>query len=172
MAVVKCHRNGVGSAVLDRAGGGGNSRRLWPLFRRKIIDTMRCGGSRHRNDVEERKPEVEQRSECRSERLSDLLRLSMSETCSEKEEEEEEVKKKVEALEDLKRVVKRLQCDDDVLGGAKEVRKLTKEDSKARTTLSLLGAIPPLVGMLDSDDVDFQIASLYALLNLGIGNDA
>jgi hypothetical protein len=26
--------------------------------------------------------------------------------------------------------------------------------------------------MLDSQDVDSQIASLYALLNLGIGNDA
>ncbi|KAG1347895.1 putative U-box domain-containing protein 13 [Cocos nucifera] len=35
----------------------------------------------------------------------------------------------------------------------------------------MLGAIPPLVGMLDSPDIDFQISALYALLILGIGND-
>nr|DAD36371.1 TPA_asm: hypothetical protein HUJ06_007012 [Nelumbo nucifera] len=52
-----------------------------------------------------------------------------------------------------------------------DVRRLEKEDTEARATLAMLGAIPPLVGMLDSSDLDFQIASLYALLNLGTGND-
>ena len=46
------------------------------------------------------------------------------------------------------------------------VRSLAKEDSGARVTLAMLGAIPPLVGMLDFEDVQQQIASLYALLNL------
>ena len=81
------------------------------------------------------------------------------------------MKKKTAALDELKNVVKGLQCDD-VLWGAKQVRRLTKEDPVARTTLALLGAIPTLVGMLDSrgNDLDFQISALYALLNLGIAN--
>lgn len=87
------------------------------------------------------------------------------------EEEEDDVKKKTAVLDELKTVVKRLQCDD-ILWGAKEVRRLTKEDPHARTTLALLGAIPTLVGMLDCrrNDVEFQISALYALLNLGIAN--
>uniref|UniRef100_A0A5B7API5 Putative U-box domain-containing protein 13 n=1 Tax=Davidia involucrata TaxID=16924 RepID=A0A5B7API5_DAVIN len=190
--MAKYHRNDVGSVVLDSAGGGHS--RLWTAFpgasfRRKIIDTMRCG-SCHRQDCDTAKPSAEkpkqqnerQRSEYRSdtkksvgggsETLSDLLRLSDSSETGLDGEAEEEVKKKVEALEELKRVVKRLQCDDDVLRGAIDVRRLTKEDSEARTTLALLGAIPPLVSLLDSNELDSQIASLYALLNLGIGNDA
>lgn len=85
------------------------------------------------------------------------------------------MKKKTAVLEELKNVVRGLQCDD-VLWGAKEVRRLSKEDPHSRTTLALLGAIPTLVAMLDStlqhhdDDVHFQISSLYALLNLGIAN--
>ncbi|KAI7752989.1 hypothetical protein M8C21_026730 [Ambrosia artemisiifolia] len=73
-------------------------------------------------------------------------------------------------LEELKQVVKRLQYDD-VVGGAKDVRRLAKEDSGARCTLALLGAIPPLVAVLDSGDLDLRINGLYALLNLCIGND-
>lgn len=87
------------------------------------------------------------------------------------EEEEDEVKKKTKVLDEFKIVVKGLQCDD-VLWGAKEIRRLTKEDPHARTTLALLGSIPTLVGMLDckENDVEFQISALYALLNLGIAN--
>lgn len=127
-----------------------------------------------------------------SEKLSDLLRQSeFSEKENEEqheEEEEEEVKKKVEALEELKKSVRKLQGNSNgsqngngngngndliiVIEGAKEIRKLTKDDSEARTTLALLGAIPPLVALLDSPDLSSQIAVLYALLNLGIGNDA
>lgn len=191
----KFQQNNLGSVVLDHhptttaAGGGGNFR-LWSSCRRKIIDTMRCGGGgyRHRHTakspvVEKPKEEERKRSECRSdviqnqknikikksEKLSELLRMSESWSS----EEEEDVKKKVEVLEELKRVVKGLQCggDAEVLGSAREVRRLAKEDLDARTTLALLGAIPPLVAMLDSDDLDSQIAALYALLNLGIGND-
>ncbi|KAI3692096.1 hypothetical protein L6452_31905 [Arctium lappa] len=190
----KFQQNNLGSVVLDHhpTTGGGNFT-LWSSCRRKIIDTMRCGGGgyRHRHTVkspvvvEKPKEEEEKRSECRSdvihnqkncknkksEKLAELLR--MSESWSSEEEEVEDVKKKVEVLEELKRVVKMLQCggDAEVLGGAKEVRRLAKEDLDARTTLALLGAIPPLIAMLDSDDLDSQIAALYALLNLGIGND-
>ncbi|KAI3494553.1 hypothetical protein L1887_40685 [Cichorium endivia] len=179
----------LGSVVLDHQSGGGGNFKLWSVCRRKIIDTMRCGGGgyRHRDTVESpvmEKPKEERKgSECRSdaikvnnncksrksEKLSELLRMSEL-----LEEEEEEVKKKVAALEELKLVVKGLQCGGDVelLSGAKDIRRLAKENSDARTTLALLGAIPPLVAMLDSDDLDSQIAALYALLNLGIGNDA
>lgn len=93
-----------------------------------------------------------------------------------------ETRRKVEALEKLKRVVRDLRDAEEGEGeadreeekrreSARRVRLLAKEDPGARTTLAMLGAIPPLVGMLDSSDLDSQIASLYALLNLGIGND-
>ncbi|KAJ9537094.1 hypothetical protein OSB04_029827 [Centaurea solstitialis] len=196
----KFQHNNLGSVVLHHHAtttGTGNFS-LWTSCRRKIIDTMRCGGGGYRHRESVTSPAVEipkekeevKRSECRSdaiqnqinngkvkkksEKLSELLR--MSETWSEEGEEKEEevVKRKVEVLEEMKAVVKRLQCGGDaaeVLGGAKEVRRLAKEDLDARTTLALLGAIPPLVAMLDSGDLDSRIAALYALLNLGIGND-
>lgn len=73
----------------------------------------------------------------------------------------------------LKEVVKLLvsERNEEVLLGAKKVRELAKEDSEARSNFGLLGAISPLVGMLDFKDLDSQISALYALLNLGIGND-
>lgn len=107
-------------------------------------------------------------------KLSDFLRLSVSsEAGLDGKVATEEVRRKVEALEELKGVVKRLQCEVHVSGGAAiEVRKLAKENKEARTNLGLLGAIPPLVALIDSEDLDAKIASLYALLNLGIGNNA
>ena len=194
--MAKCLQNDVGTVVLDHHGGGNS--RLWTAFsgasfRRTIIDSMRCGGSRRQHDcvtaakplpekLKQRNENQKQRSECGSsaknknvngsEKLSDLLRLSELPENGFDGVAEEEVRRKVEALEELKRAVKCLQSDDDVLCGAIEVRRLTKESSEARTTLALLGAIPPLVSLLDSEDLDSQIGSLYALLNLGIGNDA
>ena len=166
--MVKCHRNDVGSLLLDRSGG--NSR-PWGAFsgasfRRIIIDAVRCGGSFRRDDDNVPLPESPSRSETKkkknggSEKLSELLRLSESSDGGE-----------VAAVEEMKAVVRRLQCDD-VLGGAVDVRRLAKENAEARTSLALLGAIPTLVALLDSEDVETWIASLYALLNLGIGNDA
>lgn len=88
-------------------------------------------------------------------------------------EPDAETKRKVEALEEAKRVVKELQVEEleKRKSAASNVRMRAKEDSEARVTLAMLGAIPPLVAMLDLEDLDSQIASLYALLNLGIGND-
>ncbi|CAI9773809.1 unnamed protein product [Fraxinus pennsylvanica] len=87
-----------------------------------------------------------------------------------------------ESLEELKRIAKRLQQESNSeeelkiksVGGARDVRRLTKEDSKARITLALLGIILPLVVALDAEDPtsQTQIASLYALLNLAISNYA
>ncbi|KAF5939921.1 hypothetical protein HYC85_021088 [Camellia sinensis] len=195
--MAKCPQNSVGAMMLDHAAGSGGNSRLWTSFsgasfRRMIIDTMRCGGSsfrhdggattkpppekpKHQNENQNQRSEYggesKQKKNARSEKLSELLRLSESSEAGLDRETAEEVKRKVEALEELKRVVKRLQ-GDDVLGAAIDVRRLTKENSEARTTLALLGAIPPLVSLLGSEDLDSQIASLYALLNLGIGNDA
>ncbi|KAI3728080.1 hypothetical protein L6452_16708 [Arctium lappa] len=158
--------------------GDGNFK-LWSSCRRKIIDTVRCSGgiSRYRKNVkspvaknrklEEMKISME---ECRSETIKSNGNCKGSETFSEvmkvpESSSEEDVR--------LKEVVKRLQSggDGDVLRGAKEVRELAKDDSEARRNLALVGAIPPLVAMLDSDDLDSQISALYALLNIGIGND-
>lgn len=109
----------------------------------------------------------------KSEKLCDLLNLAKMKSSL-------ETKKKEETLEVLKRVVRDLQVEevDDgekKVAAAREVRLLAKDDTEARVTLAMLGAIPPLVGMIDDDSQtqDSQIiASLYALLNLGIGNDA
>ncbi|KAL6985184.1 hypothetical protein U1Q18_018561 [Sarracenia purpurea var. burkii] len=201
--MAKFHRNGIGSVVFDRVGSSGGGFRprtafSGASFRRMIIDTMRCGGARHRDEgsrvaqqsskdsilrdqgseyVSESKKlqedgKMKKKKNGGSEKLSELLRLSeSSEAGLDGETTAEEVKRKEEALEELKRVVKRLQSDEAV-SGAIDARRLTKENREARTDLALLGAIPPLVALLDSEDLVAQIASLYALLNLGIGNDA
>lgn len=187
-----CHRNNVGSVVLSR-NRSGNSR-LWTAIsgaslRRMIIGSLICGGSCHgveggfaaEPSPETPKQETVSVSEMKKEnngglekKLSDFLRLSVSsEAGLDGKVAAEEVRMKVEALEELKGVVKRLQCDVHVSGGAAiEVRRLAKENKEARTNLGLLGAIPPLVALIDSEDLDAKIASLYALLNLGIGNNA
>lgn len=119
----------------------------------------------------------------------DLLNLSSS-SCSsgrrEKVEEEEEedvevVRRKEERLEELRAAVRMLQNVEERENGAKLVRSFAKEDCDARSTLAMLGAIPPLVTMLDhdhhhdgdgyDDDDGSLIQAFYALLNLGIGND-
>ncbi|XP_065850836.1 U-box domain-containing protein 6-like [Euphorbia lathyris] len=204
--MAKCHRNNIGSLVLDQspaAASVGCHNRLWTAFsaasfRRKIFDAVSCGGSsryRHHEDdfsssstttttttttasVGEKlsssgngnasEKKIEKGKNGKSEKLSDLLSIAEVET-------EIETKKKVEALEELKNVVKELQIQDRPKrneAAACRVRLLAKEDSGVRSTLAMLGAIPPLVGMLDFEDFQSQIASLYALLNLGIGNDA
>uniref|UniRef100_A0A1J3HZP8 U-box domain-containing protein 7 n=1 Tax=Noccaea caerulescens TaxID=107243 RepID=A0A1J3HZP8_NOCCA len=218
--MAKCHRNNIGSLILDRApttssSTSGNHFRLWSTFsrsafRRKIVDAVSCGGSsRYRHELREEDDEksyvtvseksaVAQRAAKpntigaalngvafeekakKSEKLCDLLNLAEVEA-------DVETKNKEEALEQLKRVVRELQAaaaaarGDELDGGdcrkklaaASEVRLLAKEDSEARVTLAMLGAIPPLVSMIDDSRIaDAQIASLYALLNLGIGNDA
>ena len=182
----------------------GNYFRLWTAFsgatlRRKIFDAVSCGASsRHRHQLmqevlndtvpqlspptttiksvlkesdEPKKPDKvvkKSNNNGKSEKLADLLNLAEAET-------DAETKKKVEALEEFKRVVKELQVEEEEekkRKAASRVRLLTKEDLEARVTLAMLGAIPPLVAMLDFENSDSQIVALYALLNLGIGNDA
>jgi hypothetical protein len=122
-------------------------------------------GNQQNLNVEGEKGRVKARNG-KSEKLSDLLSMAEAES-------EIETRKKVEVLEGMKRVVRELQVDEGVKRreAACNVRLLCKEDGKARVTLSMLGAIPPLVGMLDLEDFECQIDALYALLNLGIGND-
>ncbi|XP_023524173.1 U-box domain-containing protein 7-like [Cucurbita pepo subsp. pepo] len=192
--MVKCERNNVGSVVFDRVSTStaacGNFRLRTSFsaasFRKKIFDAVSCSGSfrycyHHDGDgtvasaikpaseiVNERKSVRPKRSNAKSEKLLDLLRLeSLQESKQETEEEEEE------DLEEFICVVKKLQDDDLVKrrAAASRVRLLAKEDAEARETFAILGAISPLIGMLDLEDNESKIASLYALLNLGIGND-
>ncbi|XP_010275758.1 PREDICTED: U-box domain-containing protein 13 [Nelumbo nucifera] len=200
--MAKYQRNDVGSVVLEGAGGG--NFRLWPAirgaaFRRKLLDTMMCGVSCHRHEMdsgvasplqmqklkqkqkpkqqEQEQPKSPQKPELKknvgSGRLSELLNLSQTSETGLEDEAEVETRRKLEVFEELQGVVKRLQFQEgsQQKEAAMDVRRLAKEDTEARATLAMLGAIPPLVGMLDCSDLDFQIASLYALLNLGIGND-
>ncbi|OIW03094.1 hypothetical protein TanjilG_07246, partial [Lupinus angustifolius] len=101
--------------------------------------------------------------------LSDLLNIAETET-------NEETKKKEDELEELKRLVNELQQDARRrVDAAATVRQVAKEDVKVRETLAMLGVIPPLVAMLDyhyDEEEEDRVHSLYALLNLGIGNDA
>ncbi|KAF5726272.1 U-box domain-containing protein 4 [Tripterygium wilfordii] len=209
--MAKCHRNVVGSLVLDRraatSSAGSGHFRIWTVFsgstfRRKIFDAVSCGGSsRFRHHLEEdsdavststattttttttadvcsgsderksgkqgEEAPVHTKLKVKSEKLSDLLSLTEAEN-------DMETRMKEEALEELKRVVRELQCEEEAKRrrAASDVRLLAKDDSEARVMLAMLGAIPPLVGLLDLEDLDAQIASLYALLNLCIGNDA
>ncbi|KAK8602606.1 hypothetical protein V6N13_057763 [Hibiscus sabdariffa] len=171
-------------------------------FRRKIFDAVSCGASsRHRhqlmqemlNDAAPKPPPppttttttirsvLKESNEPKKtdskvvkkainngkpEKLVDLLNLAEAESDS-------ETTKKVQALEELKRLVKDLQMENEENKrvAASRVRLLTKEEPETRVTLAMLGTIPPLVAMLDFEDSDSQIAALYALLNLGIGND-
>ncbi|KAK6119534.1 hypothetical protein DH2020_046701 [Rehmannia glutinosa] len=148
----------AGSVVLERP------LRLWSV----IIDSVRCGGGVQRPN----RKNAEAKKQPGSDKLSELLKQP------EWWENEEEVRRKEQVLEGLKKVAKKLQQKEGsmevILEGAAEVRTLTKDDPEARTTLALLGVIPPLVALLDAIDPTFhsQIAALYALLNLAITNDA
>lgn len=189
--MAKIHTNNndnIRSLVLDGGGhGGGHHFRLWTsfsgsAFRRKIFDAVSCGGSSrfHRELLEDsvsvsatETAEVKTSAAAdvkkpRSEKLLDLLNLAEAEVT---EAEREVTRKKEEALEELKRVVADLQTEERI-EAAKRVRLLAKDNAETRVTLAMLGAIPPLAGMLDDDrHVDSHVASLYALLNLSIGND-
>ncbi|EPS64193.1 hypothetical protein M569_10585, partial [Genlisea aurea] len=110
-----------------------------------------------------------------SEKLSELF-LKHSET-------EDAVVRKERILEELKTAARKLQMaarEAEAAEAATEVRRLAKDDAQARTTLALLGVVPPLVGLLDAAAEAegtaaaycSQIASLYALLNLSIANNA
>ncbi|KAJ3677217.1 hypothetical protein LUZ60_002941 [Juncus effusus] len=90
-------------------------------------------------------------------------------------EEEEETRRKVEVFEEFQRVASELQSNgnaDRRSEAAAEIRRLAKGDVEARETLAMLGVIPPLIAMLDPEsDLESQISALYAILNLGVGND-
>ncbi|KAK2445924.1 ARM repeat superfamily protein [Trifolium repens] len=187
--MAKCHRSNADSLVLDHRHHAKNTTagnfRLSALFRRIIFDALSCGGtSRYRNHHRDEavscasavstvnlaagsQKEKQQVREVKQEKkLSDILNIQVHEIEAES--------KKEEILTELKQVVKEL-CEEDSTKrriAAARVRSLAKDDSEARGTLAMLGAISPLVGMLDSEDLHSQIDSLYALLNLGIGNDA
>ncbi|XP_054796331.1 U-box domain-containing protein 7-like [Prosopis cineraria] len=199
--MAKYHRNNVGSLVLDHHDPARNTtvsanHRIWnalsaSTIRRIIFDAVSCGGGsrhhrHHRNDFastpspissdsgnfkdksqEQGASKSQRKPNAKSEKLSDLLNIAEPEI-------DAETGKKEEALQELKRIVKELQVEDLTKRqmAAASVRLLAKEDLEVRGTLAMLGAIPPLVRMLDLEDVNSQISSLYALLNLGIGNDA
>uniref|UniRef100_A0ACD5YGB0 Uncharacterized protein n=1 Tax=Avena sativa TaxID=4498 RepID=A0ACD5YGB0_AVESA len=166
--------------------------RLWPILsaatlRRKLLEVLTCGGGgggggscRGRTSFRSPQPRTQPRP--RSDRLAELLRAEPSE-CGDYEGEADAASRKAAALEELKVVVDALQDGDsrDNAGGvswrveaATVVRRKAKDDALAREMLATLGAIPPLVAMLDESgggEEELLAAALYALLNLGIGND-
>ncbi|XP_020576002.1 U-box domain-containing protein 12-like [Phalaenopsis equestris] len=134
-------------------------------FRRRLLEAMLCGASNQpRRKSKERQ----------SDRLADLLEAAAIDSrCREADEK----RRKMEAFEELQSVVRRLQETEEGFHGgraeaAAEVRRLAKDNSDFRQALAMLGAIPPLVSLLDCNDADSLIAALYALLNLAVGNEA
>ncbi|XP_010472515.1 PREDICTED: U-box domain-containing protein 15-like [Camelina sativa] len=182
--MAKCHRNNVNPLILHRIPSASSSSSSsvntfsGSSFRRIIFDALSCGGSsRYQRELRGEEEEDPSKSTTigediakKTEKLCDLLNLAVIESGV-------ETKKKEETLEVLKRVVKDLQAAEaeaeKKVAAASEVRLLAKDDSEVRGTLAMLGAIPPLVSMIDDDSLieDAQVASLYSLLNLGIGND-
>ncbi|KAM0895232.1 hypothetical protein ACQ4PT_023958 [Festuca glaucescens] len=163
--------------------------RLWPIFsaatlRRKLLEVLTCGGGggscRGRTSYRSPKPRTQSMPRPRSDRLAELLRAEPSE-CGDDEGEADAAARKAEVLEELKVVVAALQDGDTGSAGgvswpveaATVVRRKAKDDAMAREMLAMLGAIPPLVAMLDDSGGGEELlaAALYALLNLGIGND-
>lgn len=173
--MAKCHRNNVDPLILHRIPSASSSSTSLnsfsrSTFRRLILDAISCGGSsRHQRELQQDEDKTTIGGDdlaTKSEKLCDLLNLTKMET------------KKEETLEILKRVAKDLQAEETErekkVMAASEVRLLAKDDAEARVTLAMLGAIPPLVSMIDDSqkNEDALIAYLYALLNLAIGNDA
>ncbi|XP_010417275.1 PREDICTED: U-box domain-containing protein 4-like [Camelina sativa] len=181
--MAKCHRNNVNPLILHRIPSASSSSSSsvntfsGSSFRRIIFDALSCGcSSRYQRELREeedgsKSTTIGEDLAKKTEKLCDLLNLEVIESGV-------ETKKKEETLEVLKRVVKDLQAAEaeaeKKVAAASEVRLLAKDDSEVRVTLAMLGVIPPLVSMIDDDSLieDAQVASLYSLLNLGIGNDA
>ena len=199
--MAKCHpsRNDVGSLILNHQSSHNHNHhycRIWSSFSfRKLLATVSCGGSSistknksSKTHIKKPGPKPEPNPKLnptngltRPEygKLVDLLNLSSS-SCSsgrrekvEVEKDLEEVRRKEVRLEELREAVRLLSENNEGEreNGAKKVRSLAKEDSEARSTLAMLGAIPPLVALLDHRNDECLIQALYALLNLGIGND-
>ncbi|KAE9586921.1 hypothetical protein Lal_00005008 [Lupinus albus] len=180
--MAKCHRNDVGSIALDHRRATKNSTsvshfRLWnSTLRRIIFDAVSCGSTsryKYDNDGEITSTASTSRREKHAEDQKTEKKVM---NVAENETEEASRKKKEEELREMKEMVKELEGEDLMKKrvAAKRVRKLAKEEElEVRGTLAMLGVIPLLVGMVDDQNsVESQIESLYALLNLGIGNDA
>ena len=196
--------NDVGSLILNPSSSHHHHHhhhhcRIWSSFSfRKLIASVSCGGSsistKNKNpdssktDIKKPEPVPNPKTtngltRPKSEKLGNILNLppySFSSGRKENVEEEkdlEERRRKEVRLEELRRAVKLLESEkngEERENGAKKVRSLAKEDGEARSTLAMLGAIPPLVALLDhhhDDHDECLIEALYALLNLGIGND-
>ncbi|KAF3775914.1 U-box domain-containing protein 7 [Nymphaea thermarum] len=168
----------------------GKEKRRYPAFsaayfKQKILDAVSCGGTRRRSVDMEAEPCVlpAVADACggkRSERLAELLMVEAKEERQRGEAETEEVvRKKVERLQGFERAVKELEGGKDEeedgvmrkVEAALRVRRACRDDAEARATLAMLGAIPPLVAMLELASSSARVAALYALLNLSIGND-
>ncbi|CAM8952770.1 unnamed protein product [Rhodiola kirilowii] len=173
-----CNRNNIASLLLnDRPSRHHSHHRIWSAsFRRRLIHIIACGAASHQNENENENETHRSSKPAGSGKLSDLIRLGSSSSSSSSEWSETEAvkRRKVEALELMKGVVRSLaegKEEEVVIAAAGEIRRLAKDDLFARETLAMLGAIPPLIEMLGCDNDHTKVASLYALLNLAIRND-
>jgi Armadillo/beta-catenin-like repeat len=149
------------------------------ILRRKLLEALTCG--RCSLSSQKRVKTATLNLVIKSERLGELITEEPSESVSDEAEVVQMEMKSDQELEEYQRVVAALHAYSSNAGdagvdrrreAAMEIRRMAKEDAEARETLAMLGAIPPLVGMLDAElEPDSQVAALYAILNLAIGND-
>ncbi|XP_039064765.1 U-box domain-containing protein 45-like [Hibiscus syriacus] len=148
--MAKYHRNDIGSLVLDRHSttSAVTHFRLCNAFsgsslRRKIFNAVSCGASsRHRHQLmQEMLNEAAPQPKPKSPPTTITIRSVLKEYNEPKNTD------------------------------FKVVKKAVNNVKPEKVTLAMLGTIPPLVAMLDFEDSDLQVAALYALLNIGIGND-
>ncbi|XP_078150420.1 U-box domain-containing protein 45-like [Carex rostrata] len=143
------------------------------ILRQKLLEVLTCGGcsvsTKKRAKVAAFKPPV-----VKSDRLRELITEEQSESGSDEGDTVETEMKSEQDIEEFEKVVSALHQieENHRREAAVEIRRMAKEDAEARETLAMLGAISPLVGMLNAElEIDSQIAALYAILNLAIGND-
>ncbi|KAJ7542347.1 hypothetical protein O6H91_10G102000 [Diphasiastrum complanatum] len=80
---------------------------------------------------------------------------------------------RITALKECEWVVKQLSSEriHEQRKAAMDIKRIAGSDAESRVTLAMLGAIPPLVGMLDSSSCSLQGLALQALINLAIGKN-
>lgn len=165
-------------------------RRIPTILRRKLLESISCGcgGSitKRNRVISQRLSDLinqDQDTSNPSDRLSDLLQIDMSDSSSSSSSscsssssetepnEEEEQNRKVAAFEEMKKAVRDLEseCGDRRRFAAREIRRIAKCNCQARELLAMLGAIPLLIGLIEDGEDDDNV--VYALLNIGIGDD-
>ncbi|EFJ38493.1 hypothetical protein SELMODRAFT_402458 [Selaginella moellendorffii] len=146
------NKNAATAAATTTTTSNASKRRTFPQERQLV----KLPGNHHEDGEEEKKS----------------FRFSEEEQEDDRHQQQQKDRKKAEMWRRME-MVRRLQSGDieEQTSAAADIRAACRRDGDARTTLALMGAIPPLVAMLDSLNTAAAAAGLAALLNLSVRND-